>query len=481
MPRAMLGFGEWKPDLPGPQDGLVVAENVTPVANGYAPFPGFEAVTGGTLPAWPIGADAFRGEDGLTTIIAGTSNQLYRFNAGAWQNISGPFAFSANEDFGWSFAQFGTRILCANGVDQIYYYDQATRAPVLQLPNSPRARILAIVANEFIVGGIINGDVMQLQWSGINNSEEWRPGFGQSDFQKLPTGGAITGLTGGEYGLILQEERISRLRYVGGNVIFQIDPITNEVGCVHLRSVAQLGRLTFFLSPRGFMVCDGSTVTPIGDEKVDRTFLDAVQAGWQGRMSAAVDPVRKSVMWTVPEQNPGVWYCYYWTLQRWAKVVMPAALIFRNRARDFTIGEDFDQGADLLLGTGLPFGSPVFRGGEPSTAVFDASFRLGTLTGPNMAARFQTSPVTLAGGRETRVRKLRPLIDAPAGVSVTLDREPRFGGTNEQRSYTTTRASGDMPARMAARHLVATVDVPAGAAWTFAQGLEVEFEAGAGQ
>ncbi len=481
MPRVALPAGEWLPDLPGPQQGMALAQNVIPVANGYAPFQGLELLPGGTLAAYPIGADAFRGDDGLTTIIAGTSNQLYRYAGGGFENISGTLAFSANEDFGWSFTQFGQRVLCANGLDQVAYYDLSAEGPAQLLPNAPRARLLTVVANEFIVAGIISGDVMQIQWSGANNSEEWRPGFGQSDFQKLPVGGAITGLTGGEYGLILQEERICRLRYVGGNVIFQIDPLTNEVGCVHLRSVAQLGRLTFFLSPRGFMVCDGSTVTPIGDEKVDRTFLDAVVPGWQGRMSAAVDPVRKLVMWTLPEENPDEWYVYSWTLQRWSKVVLPARLIFRNRQRDFTIGEDFDQGADLLLGTGLPMGSPVFRGGAPYMGVFDDQNRLGTLTGDNLAATFAFPPQTLGGSRGARIQRVRPITDATSGLTVTMGRGARWGDVQTTVVSTDLRASGEMPLRCAARHVSPTLTIAAGTDWSFMQGLEIDFEPGAGR
>ena len=39
-----FAFGEWLPDL-APSGTVTVATNAKPIANGYAPVPGFQAVT----------------------------------------------------------------------------------------------------------------------------------------------------------------------------------------------------------------------------------------------------------------------------------------------------------------------------------------------------------------------------------------------------------------------------------------------------
>ena len=251
---------------------------------------------------------------------------------------------------------------------------------------------------------------------------------------------------------------------------------------MHHRSVVPRGRLTFFLSARGFHVCDGSTVTPIGDEKVDRTFLAAVQNGRFGRMSAAVDPVRKLVMWTLPEENPDEWFIYSWTLGRWAKVVSPARLLFSMRQRAATLGEDLNpQPDDNLLAGGLPFGDPTFAGATPFVGVFDGSNGLGTLTGPPMAAKLGSGPVTLGGAREARIRAVRPTIDAATGLTLSMAAERRHGDAPTVTTWTDLRGSGDMPVRDVARIVTPTLEVAAGTSWTFAQGLEIEFERGAGR
>jgi hypothetical protein len=475
--RATVPFGEWLPDQLGQNGGLRVADNVIPVANGYAPFPAFVAESTAALPGYPLGAGAFRSGDGRTHILAGTATNLYRLRATGWQQIGA--GYNATGDNNWTFEQFGDRVIATNGIDLPVYFDPANPATVTVLPNAPRMKLLTVVL-DFLVGGVVDGNVMRLHWSGINNSEQWSFGVGQSDINDAATGGAITGITGGEYGLVLQEERITRMRYVGGNFIFQFDPLTREIGCIHHRSVAQLGRLTFFLSPRGFMVCDGSSVTPIGDEKVDRTFQAAASLGRLGKMSATVDPVRKIVAWTLPEDEPGVWFVYSWTLQRWARVLQPARLLFATRRRGATLGEDVNpQPDDNLLAGGLPFGDPTLAGGAPFVAAFDASNVFGAFTGAPMAAKLGAGPVTLAGGREARIRRARPVGDVSAGVTVRLAAERRLGDPATETVWSDLRSSGDIPVRDVARHVTASVEIAAGAPWTFMQGLDLEFEAGA--
>ena len=86
------------------------------------------------------------------------------------------------------------------------------------LPNAPRMKLVTTIL-DFLVGGVVDGDTMRVQWSGINNSEQWTFGVGQSDLNIAATGGAITGITGGECVLVLQEERITRMRYVCGKLM----------------------------------------------------------------------------------------------------------------------------------------------------------------------------------------------------------------------------------------------------------------------
>ena len=99
-------------------------------------------------------------------------------------------------------------------------------------------------------------------------------------------------IRGGEFGLVLLERSIHRMSYVGTPFIFQFDNISRNKGCMVAGSIAQYQGITFFLSDDGFYLCDGQTVQPIGNEKVDRFFIDDASESDYGSMSAAVDPIR---------------------------------------------------------------------------------------------------------------------------------------------------------------------------------------------
>jgi hypothetical protein len=66
-----------------------------------------------------------------------------------------------------------------------------------------------------------------------------------------------------------------------------------------------------------------------------------------------------------------------------------------------------------------------------------------------------------------------------SGVTVRLAAERRLGDAATETVWSDLRPSGDIPVRDVARHVTASVEIAAGAPWTFMQGLDLEFEAGA--
>jgi hypothetical protein len=146
-----------------------------------------------------------------------------------------------------------------------------TDAVSLLLGTPPKFEALAVV-NNFVVGTKADGVVNKLAWSGENNAEWWTVAQRKSDYQELPDGGEITGIIGGEVGLILQRNAVRRMAYVGGNILFRFDKISSNVGCASVHSVAQYGELAFWHSYTGFKMWDGAQIRSIGFEKVDNAF-----------------------------------------------------------------------------------------------------------------------------------------------------------------------------------------------------------------
>ena len=63
------------------------------------------------------------------------------------------------------------------------------------------------IVRDFVLAGYCDEDSNKVQWSDLNNENVWESSdINQADFQILPSGGAVKAITGGEFGLILQEK-----------------------------------------------------------------------------------------------------------------------------------------------------------------------------------------------------------------------------------------------------------------------------------
>lgn len=459
-----LPFLEWLPDQP-----LVTSTvlNVWPLPEGYRPVKAFGAITP-ALSGWSGGA-AFVSTDGTASLLSGTASDLYRYSGGSWTSVQG--SLSAGR---WRFTQFGNNVVAVNGGSPIKYrLDLGTAGT---LGGSPPAADMCATVRDFVWLAGDPSDVSRLSISGFNNSEGWTPGTNQSTTQPLPDGGAIMGLAGGEYGVILQRGALRRGTYIGGDRIWQFDVISANIGCMAKGSVAQADKLVFFLSERGFMVYDGASVTPIGTEKVDRTFFSTYsRSDIESGVMCAVDPRQTVVVWTMPG-NPGRGWAYNWTLNRWSSFEMPLTGVFSG----FTANTSLDA-LDALYPGGIdsiPYSldDPVFAGGNPLFLVVDADGAVGALSGVNLAASLGISPVEIAQGRRVRVRACHALSDAVVGT-ITIDQRARAGNAPDKRVSGSIRANGSVPIRANGHYLGVTQDIPAGAEWTYAKGVGLEFEA----
>ena len=200
----------------------------------------------------------------------------------------------------WQFLQFGNYALATNGSNKVQYYDINASSYFGDLATTaPVAKYITVVRDFVVCANIGAGTYpSRVQWSDINDPTDWTPGAAsQSDFQELPDGGDITGITGGEFGIVFLEKAIVRMSYIGSPLFFQFDTISRNVGCVEGGSIAQYGGVTYFLSDDGFYSCNGQQITGIGSEKVDRYFYANANIGNIDSISAAVDPERNLVIW----------------------------------------------------------------------------------------------------------------------------------------------------------------------------------------
>lgn len=465
MPVKRFEYGKFLPDQPLALGG---GKNALPIAKGWAPAKDKSALTPAL--AGVLGGSAFIGSDGTTALLAGTATNLYRYSGAAWASVLGSLSASV-----WRFDQFGDNVICVNGAGPVSF-DLAGGTAAALGGSPPVSDLVATVRQQvFLAGNPAARNTLSI--SSYNNSAGWTAGTNQALNVPFPSGGDIMGLAGGETGIILQKRSVKRATYTGDVTVWQFDEISKDIGCIAKGSVAQAGNLVFFLSEQGFKLCDRTQVIPIGQEQVDRTFFARYSRSQIDNITAAVDPRSTTVYWAMPG-NPGQIWSYNWALERWG---LPIDVGLARVFSGFTSNTSLDA-LDALYPSGLdsiPYSldSSIFAGGNPLFIVADNSGVLNTLSGSNLAAQFLLTPDEPAPGNRVRIRGARPICDATQGT-VTIDARARAGDASSVVVSGSMRGNGRVPLRANGRHVGLIHDIPAGAAWNYALGMELEYELG---
>lgn len=469
-----LAFGDFLPDLPDAgSPGVSEAINVYPGPAGYRPVGQF-ITHADALPDPCKGASSFIAPSGRVSLYAGTDTKLYHLDGTTWTEIGS--GYTMPDGGRWRFVQFGGIAVVSNAFDPPQKIDLETDV-VADLGGSPPNMQAMAVVGDFVVGTQIDGEVSRIAWSGENNAEWWTFAQQKSDYNDFPDGGEVTGVVGGDVGLILQRNAVRRMAYVGGNILFRFDKISANVGCASVHTVAQSGDLAFWYSDNGFQMWDGAQIRPIGQERVDASFAGLYEVVNLNLVSTAIDGQRSTVCWSTGYRM----WLYNWHLDKWTIIEQAAEIITQRPTRapsleeqDPYVGADDDDVDGLGL---ISFDAGRFRSGDPVFYVFADSV-LGTFNGENMACRLTDRSREVVEGRDARVRRVRPMTDALGGITVRLDTRQRLGDPARRGDFTTLQASGEMPVRARGRFVKARVSISANQDWTYLQGIDATLEAG---
>jgi hypothetical protein len=184
-------------------------------------------------------------------------------------------------------------------------------------------------------------------------------------------------------------------------------------------SVAQYQGLTFFLSDDGFYACDGQQVIPIGAEKVDRWFLDDVSENDYPSMSAAVDPVRKLILWNYKSKDGSrKLIMYNFNTKKWTYGDAGTDFISDASTASSTL-EEVDSLSASIDALATPLDSILFAGGKYFLGGTLAT-KVITYTGTPMTARIQTGDIE-AGGQSV-VTLARPQVDQGSATVAVASR-----------------------------------------------------------
>ena len=469
MATQRIEFTEWTPDLAGVAENLSVAQNVVPTILGYNPFPlavDYSAAASENL------NNVFAGKFSATTnIFAGGATKLFKLDGAdlSMDNVSKTGNYS--NIVKWHFAQFGDTIIAANNVNKLQGYTLGSSTTFDDLDASAPVAEYVTVVRDFVVAANLDSgtNANKVQWSNINDASNWTAGAAsQSDYQVIADGGNIHGITGGEVGLIFLDRAIVRMSYIGSPLFFQFDTISRGVGCVEGNSVVQYGGMSYFLGEDGFYSCDGSTVTPIGTQKVDSWFYANANLSKLNLMSSTIDPIRKIVVWKfIDNFAKDTLLIYNWQVKKWSSCVVDVDVVASSASAGMTLeGLDLYGNIDTLttsLDDALWTGGKFLFAGARDTKIV-------TFTGANSTATLTTGDI---GSEVTSVVTLaRPIVDNGSG-SVAIASRTLLNAVPQLGSYTAADSENRVSLRSSGKYHRISV-IPTGDRWSNAIGVDID-------
>lgn len=437
-----VAYGKWLPDLPELDNpGLTEALNVLPISGSYRPFRPL-ATQSGALASRPYGAVSVRDSTGNSFLYAGTATDLYQRAAGSWTDRSTAVSYTTSSLDYWRFAQFDSFVVATNYADlpqKLEIGDSADFEALADTGTAPQARVVGVIGRFLVLGNTIDGTngvvPHRLQWSAIDDCTDW-PIPETADARTKQSGqqfmqsaqGAVMAIEGEEqFGIVFQRSGISRVTYVGGDIVFQFDNIDSSRGLLCPNAVATVGKRRFFPSSEGFFVTDGVNVEPIGDQQVDRFFLDNLDASYPERVYQAVDRSNKIIYFAFPGPGntggqPNMLIVYNYLEQRWTRCLQVLELLIPGLTIATSI-DDFDLLFPSIDDITPPLDSPFWSGGSAALFGFDPTFQVGTLSGDPGTATIDGQEIELNPGLYTYVEGVKPLVSGngtPVDVTVAL-------------------------------------------------------------
>jgi hypothetical protein len=374
--------------------------------------------------------------------------------------------------------QFGSLAIAVNGIDAPQKFDLAAGTNWATLGGSPPIGTFVTAVRDFVVMAKIGSTPQRLQWSPFNNAEgTWGSvAATMADFQDLPTGGNITGLIGGEFGLVFSETAIRRMTFEGPPTVFRLDVIANDLGCTVPNSVASVLERAFFLHKSGFhMVVGGQQIVPIGHDKIDLTFWREFDEANMHRCSAAIDPIRQIYVFAYPASGsggtPNRLLVYDWSNERWARIVIDVELIFAGATQTSYTLDQLDSFGTLET---LPYSlDSSFWVGTLSLLLFGfyTDHKSGAFSGATLAPTVETGEFNPGGGRRAIFRGCRPLIDGGSPMISVGSRETQQVAVAYGGEVGLTPA-GLAPVASSGRYFRVRATMAAGDTWLNMQGID---------
>jgi hypothetical protein len=273
----------------------------------------------------------------------------------------------------------------------------------------------------------------------------------------------------------MQENSIWRMTYAGSPLVFSLDEVLPGQGLLAPGGASQLGDRIYYLSQNGFAVVEnGSTSTPIGAQKIDRTVLLDLDTGYLDRVKSVVDVLNRHVYWLYPGSGnvsgtPNKVVIFDWSVGRWSYAEVTAHHLFISAPPGYTL-DGLDSVSTNLDSFSTSFDDRVWQGGAGQIGVFDSDFKLAFFTGDPMPAIIETTEIAAGKNRRFLLNSVRPLVDG-GSQNIQVGSRQLQTDTETWSATATVNSNGRATLRKNARYHRIRVNLSG--SWTHAQGVEI--------
>ncbi len=389
------------------------------------------------------------------------------------------YLYSAcSADKQWQFTQFGSLVVAVqeNTVPQVYNLSSSTAFADLG-GSPPSAAYVSTVGRFLVLSGLLSSPY-RIQWSGLNATTTWTAGVNSSDYQDFPDGGIVRGVAGGESGVVFQDQAIRRMSYIPGSpLVFQIERIAQDKGLFAPYSIIRAGDLVFFHSAHGFQkIIPGGVPEQIGRERVDRSLFEELDKTELRMFIGASDPRSTQVYWAYKSTSgvTGLYdkiLGYDYALDRFFPIEVTGEYLLGLSQPGITL-ENLDSLSSSIDAMETTFDSFAVST-QPLISQFSSDHKIGFFSGLNLETTMETSEQG-TDGRRIFVRGFRPVTDAPTVYGSASYRETLQSSALSVPEHSINSRTGRCDLRKSTRYSRMKVRIPAGTAWTYCAGVEID-------
>lgn len=488
LTKTPIAFGNWEPDRSELAGAAVVAKGVLSTGGTYGPWPSLAAYRGGIVMGDPaLGAMTAYSTGGQANTFIGDRSKLYKMVSGVPTDVSKSGGYTADDDWAWSFTQFGSNIIAsARGVTPQRYILGSSSVFADLGGSPPTADVVGRIRQWLFLGA---GRVVSV--SGFNDVEDWTYDLATQglETQLGQEAGQITAIIGGENGAIFQERGIVRVSFTGGSIPFLFDEVEGGRGAASPNSVTQFGRQAYCVAEDGFYVFNGLETAPLGASRVDEWWTERLNYSQRTRISTAFDARRKTWLIAYPAQGSSVCneiLAYNIADNRWTYCDEITNLLFEMPYE----GVSIDDAAAILALVGttdadqidVSVDSAIWRESRRQWASVGENRAVSLFTGAPRAATLETATFEPKTGGQSFVNEVWPITDAePGDVTGTIISRLHNQSEVETEDGSVMVDEGFCPVMAEGRYLRSRVEIASGADWTEVQGVHVNGKASGGR